>query len=69
MQYNAPKVVLKYIILMYTSKKINFRQAVAEVLNVGLSRAEVEADIEIVQGSVIEQPKVSSSIVLENYVY
>lgn len=40
---------------------LTFRQAVAEVLNVGLSRAEVEADIEIVQGSVIEQPKQSDA--------
>uniref|UniRef100_A0A8R1DNF9 Ras-related protein Rab-28 n=1 Tax=Caenorhabditis japonica TaxID=281687 RepID=A0A8R1DNF9_CAEJA len=36
---------------------LTFRQAVAEVLNVGLSRAEVEADIEIVKGTVIEPVK------------
>ncbi|CAL2039649.1 hypothetical protein CAEBREN_20167 [Caenorhabditis brenneri] len=36
---------------------MTFRQAVADVLNVGLSKAEIEADIAIIQGSVIEAPK------------
>uniref|UniRef100_A0A1I7T6S5 Ras-related protein Rab-28 n=2 Tax=Caenorhabditis tropicalis TaxID=1561998 RepID=A0A1I7T6S5_9PELO len=36
---------------------MTFRQAVAEVLNVGLSKAEIEADIEIIQGSVVEQSR------------
>ncbi|EFO90002.1 hypothetical protein CRE_26006, partial [Caenorhabditis remanei] len=35
-----------------------FRQAVADCLKIGLSRAEIESDIDIVQGSVIEATKV-----------
>ncbi|CAI2350681.1 unnamed protein product [Caenorhabditis sp. 36 PRJEB53466] len=44
---------------------LTFRQAVAEVLHVGLTRAEVEADIAIVQGAVVEasraNPKAADS--------
>lgn len=45
---------------------MTFRQAVADYLNVGLSKAEIEADIEIIQGTVIETAKSSDPTVVRS---